>query len=249
MTRPKSIRKPGARSAGKSHPILGLLWRGLGLLVVLVLLLQLWYLGHVLWWKAFDPDSTAFMEAGLARIQEKNPDAELRYRWVDYNRVSMNLKRAVIAAEDSRFLTHEGFDWEGIELALEKNLKKGRIVAGGSTISQQLAKNLFLSGSRNPLRKVQEAIITVMIESLWSKRRILEVYLNVIEWGNGIYGAEAASRRYFKTSASNLGRDQAALMAAMIPNPRYYETHRAARRLLRMKALIAARMGMVTVPR
>ena len=226
-----------------------LFWRGLLLLIVLVLLLQFWYLGHVLWWKAFDPTSTAFMEAGMDRLQEKKPDAELRYRWVDYNRISMQLKRAVIAAEDSRFLAHEGFDWEAMELAMEKNLKKGRIAAGGSTISQQLAKNLFLSASRNPLRKVQEAVITVMIESLWSKHRILEVYLNVIEWGNGIYGAEAASRRYFKTSSASLGRDQAALLAAMIPNPRYYETHRSSRGLIKRKSIIAARMSQVTVPR
>ena len=171
-----------------------MIWRGLLVVAAIVLLMQFWYLAHVLWWKSFDPDSTAFMEDGLERLQEKNPDAELRYRWVDYNRVSIQLKRAVIAAEDSRFLAHEGFDWEGMEVALEKNLKKGRIVAGGSTISQQLSKNLFLSASRNPLRKVQEAVITVMIESLWSKRRILEVYLNVIEWGNGVFGAEAAAR-------------------------------------------------------
>ena len=229
--------------------MLRLIWRGLLLLVVLTLLMQFWYLGHVLWWKAFNPDSTAFMEAGLARMQEKNPDAELRYRWVDYNRVSLNLKRAVIAAEDSRFLTHEGFDWDGMELALEKNLKKGRIVAGGSTISQQLAKNLFLSASRNPLRKVQEAVVTVMIEAIWSKRRILEVYLNVIEWGNGIYGAESASRRYFKASAASIGPDQAALLAAMIPNPRYYESHRSTRGLQKRKGIIAARMYQVTVPR
>lgn len=226
-----------------------MIWRGLLVVAAIVLLMQFWYLAHVLWWKSFDPDSTAFMEDGLERLQEKNPDAELRYRWVDYNRVSLQLKRAVIAAEDSRFLAHEGFDWEGMEVALEKNLKKGRIVAGGSTISQQLSKNLFLSASRNPLRKVQEAVITVMIESLWSKRRILEVYLNVIEWGNGIYGAEAASRRYFKTSAAGVGKDQAAMLAAMIPNPRYYETHRSARGLLKRKAIISARMYQVTVPR
>lgn len=229
--------------------MLRLFWRGLVWLAAILLLMQFWYFAHVLWWKVFDPDSTAFMEAGLARMQEKNPDAELRYRWVDYNRVSIQLKRAVIAAEDSRFLAHEGFDWEGMELALEKNLKKGRIVAGGSTISQQLAKNLFLSASRNPLRKIQEAVITVMIETVWSKRRILEVYLNVIEWGNGIYGAEAASRRYFKASAASIGPDQAALLAAMIPNPRYYETHRSARGLLKRKGIIAARMYQVTVPR
>jgi monofunctional biosynthetic peptidoglycan transglycosylase len=168
---------------------------------------------------------------------------------VEYGRISIHLKRAAVAAEDSRFLEHEGFDWEGIEKAVEKNLKKGRIVAGGSTISQQLAKNLFLSPSRNPLRKVQEAVITVMIESLWSKRRILEVYLNVIEWGNGIYGAEAASRRYFKSSAAGLGPDQAAHLAAMIPNPRFYERNQGARGLLKRKAIIAARMGQVAVPR
>jgi monofunctional biosynthetic peptidoglycan transglycosylase len=226
-----------------------LIWKGLLLLAALFLLMQLWYLGHVLWWKAFDPSSTAFMETGLARIQEKNPDAELRQRWVDYPRISIHLKRAVIAAEDSRFIAHEGFDWEGIEKAVEKNLKKGRIVAGGSTISQQLAKNLFLSASKNPFRKLQEAVITVMIEQLWSKRRILEVYLNVIEWGNGIYGAEAAARRYFKSSAAALGPGQAAHLAAMIPNPRYYETHRSARGLLKRQGIIAARMGMVAVPR
>jgi monofunctional biosynthetic peptidoglycan transglycosylase len=226
------------------------LWRGGLIALILALYLQLGYLAGVLWWGWFNPSNTAFMEAGLVRLQEKKgPDAELRHKWVEYNRISTHLKRAVIAAEDSRFLEHEGFDWEGIEKAVEKNLKKGRIVAGGSTISQQLAKNLFLSASRNPLRKLQEAIITVMIEQLWSKRRILEVYLNVIEWGNGIYGAEAAARRYFKTSAAGLGAHQAAHMAAMIPNPRYYESHRAARGLLRRQGIIAARMYQVSVPK
>lgn len=226
-----------------------LIWKSLLLLATLFLLMQFWYLGHVLWWKAFDPASTAFMEAGLARIQEKNPDAELRYRWVDYPRISSHLKRAVIAAEDSKFIAHEGFDWEAMEKAVEKNIKKGRFAAGGSTISQQLAKNLFLSASKNPLRKGQEAIITVMIEQIWSKRRILEVYLNVIEWGNGIYGAEAAARRYFKTSAAALGPAQAAHLAAMIPNPRYYESHRNARGLQKRQGIIAARMWQVAVPR
>jgi monofunctional biosynthetic peptidoglycan transglycosylase len=226
-----------------------LVWKGLLWLLALFLLMQFWYLGHVLWWQSFNPSSTAFMEAGLARLQEKNPDAELRYRWVDYPRISMNLKRAVVAAEDSKFLTHEGFDWEGMEKAMEKNIKKGRIAAGGSTISQQLAKNLFLSASKNPFRKMQEAIITVMIEKLWSKRRILEVYLNVIEWGNGIYGAESAARRYFKSSAATLGPGEAAHLAAMIPNPRWYETHTSGRGLLRRQAIIAARMWQVAVPR
>jgi monofunctional biosynthetic peptidoglycan transglycosylase len=225
------------------------LWRWLLVLGILVLYLQVGYLAGVLWWSRFDPSNTAFMAAGLERLQEKKPEAELRHKWVEYNRISGHLKRAVIAAEDSRFLEHEGFDWEGIEKAVEKNLKKGRVVAGGSTISQQLAKNLFLSSSRNPLRKVQEAVITLMIENLWSKRRILEVYLNVIEWGNGIYGAEAAARRYYKSSASSLGASQAATLAAMIPNPRYYETHRNARGLLRRQAIIQARMWQVAVPK
>ncbi|MFZ5483797.1 MAG: monofunctional biosynthetic peptidoglycan transglycosylase [Pseudomonadota bacterium] len=226
------------------------LWRAGLIAGILVLYLQLGYLAGVLWWGYFNPANTAFMDAGLARLQEKKgPEAELRHQWIDYPRISMHLKRAVIAAEDSRFLEHEGFDWEGIEQAVEKNLKKGRIVAGGSTISQQLAKNLFLSASRNPLRKLQEAVITVMIEQLWSKPRILEVYLNVIEWGNGIYGAEAAARRYYKQSAARLGPSQAAHLAAMIPNPRYYETHRGARGLLKRQGIIAARMNQVAVPK
>jgi monofunctional biosynthetic peptidoglycan transglycosylase len=225
------------------------LWRGALVALVLVAYMQIGYFTAVVWWKYFNPSNTAFMEAGLVRLQQRNPDAELRYKWVNYDHISINLKRAVVAAEDSRFLEHEGFDWEGMQKAMEKNLKKGRIVAGGSTISQQLAKNLFLSSSRNPLRKIQEAVITVMIEQVWGKRRILEVYVNVIEWGNGIYGAEAAARRYFKTSAAALGPSQAALMAAMIPNPRYYETHRSARGLLYRQGIISARMWQVSVPR
>ncbi|MEW5768773.1 MAG: monofunctional biosynthetic peptidoglycan transglycosylase [Pseudomonadota bacterium] len=236
-----------ARRAGKPRPGL---WRWLLAGLVLLVYVQIGYLTGVLWWTYFNPSNTAFMEAGLERLQEKKgPEAELRHKWVDYERISIHLKRAVIAAEDSRFLEHEGFDWEAMEKAVQKNIKKGRFAAGGSTISQQLAKNLFLSASKNPFRKLQEAVITVMIEQLWSKRRILEIYLNVIEWGNGIYGAEAASRRYFKTSAAGLAPAQAAHLAAMIPNPRYYETHRSARGLKRRQAVIAARMWQVSVPR
>ncbi len=217
--------------------------------LVALLLLQGWYLGHVLWWMHFDPAETAFMEAGLERLHEKRPNAQLKHRWVSYNRISIHLKRAVVAAEDSRFIDHEGFDWEGIEKAVEKNIRKGRFAAGGSTISQQLAKNLFLSASKNPFRKAQEAVITVMIEVLWSKRRILEVYLNVIEWGNGIYGAEAAARRYFGGTAASLGPGESAHLAAMVPRPRYYETHRSAPGLLKRQGIIAARMTQVSVPR
>lgn len=224
-------------------------WRWLLAGLLLVLYLQLGFFTGVLWWRWFNPSNTAFMEAGLARLRQDRSNAELRHQWIAYEHISIHLKRAVVAAEDSRFMSHRGFDWEGIEYALEKNLKKGRIVAGGSTISQQLAKNLFLSPSRNPLRKAQEAVITVMIETVWSKRRILEVYLNVIEWGDGVYGAEAAAKHYYRVSAAHLGPAQAARLAAMIPNPRYYDRNRNSAGLAKRQAIIARRMHLVTVPK
>ena len=225
------------------------LWRGLAIVFGFFLLYQVWIFAHVLWWIDHNPSSSAFMEAGLERIQEDKPDAELRHKWVDYNKISIHLKRAIIAAEDSKFLNHEGFDIEGIQKAVEKNLKKGRLVAGGSTISQQLAKNLFLSADKSFVRKGQEAIITLMIETTWSKRRILEVYLNVIEWGDGIYGAEAAARRYYKKPAAKLSAGQAAALAAMVPNPRWFEDNRASRKYQRRIATISARMYAVQVPK
>ncbi len=188
------------------------------------------------------------MQDRLEIIQETQPDAELKYKWVDYARISNHLKRAVIASEDAKFNDHEGFDWEGIEKAYEKNLKKGKIVGGGSTISQQLAKNLFLSSGRTPWRKAEEAVITLMLEKMLTKRRILEIYLNVIEWGNGVFGAEAAAKHYFKTSAGGLGKTQSAKLAAMIPNPRFYDNHRNTRYLNRRTATIQARMRFVEVP-
>ena len=175
----------------------GYVTRGMALFFMILFLYQLWILLHICWWIKFNPASTAFMEDRLDVIQEKKPDAELKHKWVDYKKISIHLKRAVIAAEDAKFLDHEGFDWEGIQKAYEKNHKKGKIVAGGSTISQQLAKNLFLSTKRTPWRKAEEALITVMLENMLSKHRILEIYLNSIEWGNGVFGAEAAARHYF----------------------------------------------------
>jgi monofunctional biosynthetic peptidoglycan transglycosylase len=225
------------------------IWRALLILLGLFLVWQLWIFAHVLWWTDHNPSSSAFMQAGLARIQEKNSDAELRHKWVPYENISIHLKRAIVAAEDSKFLNHEGFDIEGIQTAVKKNIKKGRLVAGGSTISQQLAKNLFLSADKSFIRKGQEAIITLMIESTWSKRRILEVYLNIIEWGDGIYGAEAASRRYFRKSAAGLTAGQAAALGAMVPNPRWYEDNRASRKYKRRVATIAARMRYAQVPK
>ncbi len=221
--------------------------RGLLAAVALVFLWQLWLFAHVAWWSKFDPDDTRFMRLRLAELQEKNPNAALRHQWVPYEQISIHLKRAVVAAEDDRFVDHEGFDWEGIQRALEKNEKKGRTVSGGSTISQQLAKNLFLTPSRSYLRKAQEAIITVMIEALWSKRRILEVYLNVVEWGNGVFGAEAAAQRYYSISASRLGPAESARLAVMLPNPRKYERQFGAR-LAAHAERIRGRMGESQVP-
>lgn len=221
--------------------------RGLLAVVLLFVAYQLWLLGHVLWWKWMPPAETSFMSLRLDEISRDKPDAELHYRWVPYEKISIHLKRAVVAAEDDTFVDHEGFDWEGIQKAIEKNQKKGRMVAGGSTISQQLAKNLFLSPSRSYLRKAEEAIITVMIEALWDKRRILEVYLNVVEWGNGIFGCEAAAQRYYRLPAAQLGPAQAARLAVMLPNPRKYEKTYGPR-LAAHAARIQARMQYSEVP-
>ena len=223
-------------------------WRVLKWLGIIILVYQLWIFLHICWWVNHNPSTSAFMEDRLEVLQENNPDAMLKHRWVDYKKISPNLKRALIAAEDAKFVDHEGFDWEGIQKAYEKNLKKGKVVAGGSTISQQLAKNLFLSTKRTPWRKAEEAMITVMLEATMSKRRIFEVYLNVIEWGNGIFGAEAAAKYYYHTSAKNLSEEQAATLAAMVPNPRYYDKHRQAKGLMRKTGIIEARMNSAEIP-
>ncbi|MCF8157949.1 MAG: monofunctional biosynthetic peptidoglycan transglycosylase [Burkholderiaceae bacterium] len=223
-------------------------WRVLKWLVIIVVVYQLWIFLHICWWVNHNPSTSAFMEDRLEVLQEDNPDAVLKHRWVDYKKISPNLKRALIAAEDAKFVDHEGFDWEGIQKAYQKNLKKGKVVAGGSTISQQLAKNLFLSTKRTPWRKAEEVMITVMLEATMSKRRIFEIYLNVIEWGNGIFGAEAAAKYYYHTSAKNLSADQAAKLAAMVPNPRHYDKHRQAKGLIRKTGIIEARMNSAEIP-
>lgn len=181
--------------------------------------------------------------------QTKKPSfTQIQHQWVDYTEISNHIKRAAIASEDATFMQHDGFDWQGIQKAYKKNIKKGKIVAGGSTISQQLAKNLFLSSQRSPWRKAQEAVITVMLESMMTKRRILELYLNMIEWGNGVFGVQAATKHYYRSNAGNLSRHQAAKLAAMIPNPRFYDTHQSTRFLNRHAGTVQARMHMVTIP-
>lgn len=220
----------------------------IGAIFVVVLLYQLWLFGHILWWKSNNPSSTAFMEARLDAMREKDPKAGLRQQWVPYDKISVHLKRALVVSEDDTFVDHEGFNWEAMQKALEKNQKKGKVVAGGSTISQQLAKNLFLSGSRSFLRKGQEAVITLMLENTMEKRRIFEIYLNVIEWGEGVFGAEAAARHYFGVSAAQLNREQAAKLAAMVPRPRFYDRNRNAPWLLKKTDIILSRMHTAEVP-
>ena len=228
------------------------LLRVLGWLVVLaafaVTALQAYYAVMIWWWRDHAPQETSFMARRLADLRERQPHARLQYRFVPYERIAPSLKRAMIAAEDARFVDHEGFDWEGIALALEKNEKRGHIVAGGSTITQQLAKNLFLSGTRSYWRKGEEALITLMLEAILDKRRIFELYLNVIEWGNGVFGAEAAAHRYFGVSAAQLSTEQAARLAAMAPNPRFYERNPGAPGLARKTRIIAARMPAAELP-
>lgn len=220
----------------------------LGLLALAVVAINLWFAAHILWWRDHPVGETSFMAYRMDELRAKSPKAELQYKWVPYDRISNNLKRAMVAAEDAKFVDHEGFDWEGIQLALEKNQKKGRVVAGGSTITQQLAKNLFLSPARSYLRKAEEAVITVMLEAFLPKRRILEIYLNVIEWGNGVFGAEAASRKYFGAPAAQLSTEQAARLAAMAPNPRFYERNQGAPGLNRKIGIIVARMPSAELP-
>ena len=225
-----------------------LFWRSMMVLCALLVLYQLWLFAHICWWVKFDPASSSFMEDRLEVMQDRNPDAELKHKWVPYGNISNHLKRALIAAEDARFVDHEGFDWEGIAKAYQKNMKKGRVVAGGSTISQQLAKNLFLSTKRTLWRKGEEVLITLMLESVMDKRRIFEIYLNVIEWGDGVFGAEAAARHYFGVRASRLSPEQAARLAAMVPNPRYYDRHRQASGMLAKTLIILDRMPDAEIP-
>ena len=158
-------------------------------------------------------------------------------------RISQSLKRAVLVAEDDAFWQHEGIDLEQLKISIQRDIEGGRAIRGGSTITQQLAKNLFLSPSRDPLRKLRELIIARRLEAALSKARIFEIYLNVIEWGDGVWGAEAAARTYFGSSAAAVGPDQAALLAGAIINPRVYSPGHPNVRLLRRQRIIRSRMG------
>jgi len=223
-------------------------WRLLLLALLVLAGVQLWFFAHIVYWKFQNPGPTAFMDHELARLRAKDPNATLRQQWTPYERISNNLKRAVIAAEDARFNEHEGVDWQAVEKAYEENMRRGRPVKGGSTISQQLAKNLFLSPERSYLRKAQELIITGMLEFAWDKRRILEVYLNVAEWGDGVFGAEAAARHYYGVSAAQVDAEQAARLAAFLPSPKRYGRLRSGPFLDRRTEHILRYMPVTQVP-
>ncbi|MFZ9196659.1 MAG: monofunctional biosynthetic peptidoglycan transglycosylase [Burkholderiales bacterium] len=223
-------------------------WRAFLLVLIALTAVQFWFLVHVWYWAGNNPESTAFMRARLEILQEDNPKARLRQQWVPYQRISGHLKRAIIAAEDAKFVSHNGFDWDGIRKAHEKNMREGEIVAGGSTITQQLAKNLFFSGERTWWRKAQEAVVAVMIETVMSKRRILEIYLNVIEWGEGVFGAEAAARLHYGTTAAGLSAEQAARLASIVPSPRRYGPASDTAYLQRRTQTILARMNGSQIP-
>ena len=216
--------------------------------LVVVLALQLYFFLQIAWWVEHNPTSTSFMRQQRAALQKNNPTARLKFEWVDYAHISGNLKRAIIASEDANFSGHEGIDWDALQKAYEKNTKRGKVVLGGSTITQQLAKNLFLSGSRSYLRKGQELVIAFMLETVMSKERILELYLNVVEYGRGIFGAEAAARHYYGVPAARLSASQAARLAVMLPNPRYYDLHRQTPYVSRRTGLILRRMGSAELP-
>src|SRR5690606_17094278 len=217
---------------------------------------------------AIDPQSTTFQRSEMWRIALRDGgEASWRQQWVPHERIHDNLKRAVIASEDAAFTDHEGVEWEAIERARQRNAKAEELAAkraaraaargkpvrppqlrGGSTITQQLAKNLLLSGERTLLRKGQELVLTYALETFLGKRRILEIYLNSVEWGDGVFGAEAAAQRYFRKSAAQLTAREAARLAVMLPSPRFYEQRPNSPYLNGRSATITARMGAVEGP-
>jgi len=195
-----------------------------------------------------NPETTAFIELRLREARAKGLEPRRVQRWVGYGRISPNLKRAVLVAEDSGFWQHEGIEFEQMKESMELNIERLEFARGGSTITQQLAKNLYLSPSKNPIRKIREILIARRLEAELPKQRILELYLNLIEWGDGVYGAEAAARTYFGKSAADLGPSEAALLAGAIVNPRILTPGRPTARLRRRQQMILRRMGAVTPP-
>jgi monofunctional biosynthetic peptidoglycan transglycosylase len=245
-----------------------LFWRWLGLVVVAGLALQLYFVGRIALMVVLAPQSTAFERSEAFRLTRDKDQLRWSQHWVDYDQISDNLKRAVIASEDDGFASHDGVDWDALEKAWQKNAKaeaqvakrlnaappkaktnvKAPKIVGGSTITQQLAKNLFLSGERNLLRKGQEFVLTFALELFLSKERILEIYLNSVEWGEGVFGAEAAAQHYFRKPASKLTAFEAARLAVMLPRPKFFEKTPGSGYLSSRAEIIVSRMGGAELP-
>ncbi len=246
------------------------LMRLLALALIAGLALQLYFVGRIALMAVVNPESTAFQRSEVYLIAKNTGALKWRQQWVPYRAISDNLKRAVIASEDASFAEHDGVDMEALEKAWDKNAKaeqraaqlsnrlapsraasspaKPPKIIGGSTITQQLAKNLFLSGERTLLRKGQELMLTLLLEALLSKERILEIYLNNVEWGQGVFGAEAAAQHYYRKPAARLSAYEAARLAVMLPRPKYFETRPGSGYLASRAGTIAARMGGVDLP-
>ena len=211
-------------------------------LIVLVVAFHVLVAGLLLIWKTQPINNSMFM------LSHRLTGGDVSQTWVEYDAIAKSAKQAAIVSEDSTFSQHNGFDMKGIKAAQKKNEETGKMSAGGSTITQQLSKNLFLTSHRSYTRKAEEAILTIMIETFWNKQRILTAYLNVAEFGNGIYGVEAAAQHYFNKSANNLNRDESALLIAMLTNPKYYQDHQGDKRLRNKQRIIKKRMKNAVLP-
>ena len=219
--------------------------------------LQVFFVARIAMMRYVDPGSTAFQRSELGRLSQKYPAVRWSQQWIDHPKLPVHIQRAVIASEDDTFASHTGIQWEALERAWSKNARaeakaqaKNQTpkVVGGSTITQQLAKNLFLSGERTFFRKAQELILTMALEQCLSKQRILEIYLNNVEWGEGVFGVESAAQHYYDRSVSQLSAAQAARLAVMLPRPKYYEKFPRSPYLNDRAAIILARMPMVALP-
>ena len=210
--------------------------------------LQVFFVLRIALMIVVDPSSTSFQRSEAWRLMQQEDKLLWRQDWVAYDTLPRHIKRAVIASEDASFVNHDGVDWSAIEQAWKRNARQPKRVRGGSTITQQLAKNLFLSGERTLLRKGQELVITLMLEQLLSKQRILEIYLNHVEWGSGVFGTEAAARHYFRKPAARLSAFESARLVVMLPAPKRFELVPQSRYLSSRTQTILARMGGVTIP-
>ncbi len=233
-----------------------LLWQWLGLLLLAVLALQVFFAGRIALMVVLDPQSTSFQRSEAWRLAHSDKGLAWRQQWVAYAQLPDNLKRAVIVSEDDIFVQHHGVQWDALEKAWQRNARAEALarqnrpakIVGGSTITQQLAKNLFLSGERTLWRKSQEFVLTLMLEALLDKRRILEIYLNNVEWGEGVFGAEAAAQHYFRKPATQLQAWEAARLVVMLPRPKYFERLPNSAYLQSRTEVILARMPQARLP-